>query len=209
MPISKQKQPLVCQGWQLGIENNQLERERLVSALASLRPWTSVPPPPPGALLCHNCGFCGDWGQEGEGSSNFEQLQCVWPRSLLDLIRLLSLGWGLGQPSEAVFHLGRQNVPPASAVALFLMKSAGQLLCAVGTMAFLIFAYAGAGTCRSTYSCCPSHQAALQQCFSHCSSLWPCQAPRHQHPESSWHPLESLPAGSLKVAPALSPGPEA
>lgn len=71
---------------------------------------------------------------------------------------------------RSCFPPGQAECPSCLCSGSFLMKSAGQLLCAVGTMAFLIFAYAGAGTCRSTYSCCPSHQAALQQCFSHCSS---------------------------------------
>lgn len=161
----------------------------------------------PQALLCHNCGLCGDWGQEGEGS-DFEQCLCIWPGSLLDLIRLLSLGWGLRKPSEAIFHLGRQNaLLPLQW--LFFDEIGWLTPLHSGMMAFLISAYAGAATCRSTYSCCPSHQAARQQCFSRYSSLSGPARPKAPASESSWHPLESLPAGSLRVAPAHSPGPGA
>lgn len=73
-----------------------------MSALASLEPWTSVLP-----ALSLRASFVrtlvSDWGQEGD-SSGFEQYHCVWPGSLLDLIRLPSLGRGPRQPSETVFH---------------------------------------------------------------------------------------------------------
>lgn len=65
------------------------------------------PSPIPQGFLCQNSGLCWDWGQEGD-SSDFEQYHCVWPGSLLDLIRLQSLGRGPRQPSETVFHPDRQ-----------------------------------------------------------------------------------------------------